>query len=167
MYEKVRLAAMSTEEIDERLAQRVMAQGSQALDGINNDTAELREDSQIRLLLNDGSPSALSAACERARARLGHVDQDKRPRAHLEATLQLALCLAVAGDADGAQRVLAPALRTCAALGFSRMLIDEGPQMLRLAQDTVATDEFSSTDPTSKSVKDFVSNVVASNMAVA
>jgi ATP/maltotriose-dependent transcriptional regulator MalT len=165
MYEQVRLAAMSSEEIDEGLAQRVMGQGAQALDGIGDDTAELREGSQIRLLLNDGSPSALSAACERARAQLGHVDQDKRPRAHLRATLQLALCLTVAGDTDEAQRVLAPALRTCAALGFSRLLIDEGPQMLRLAQNTAATDEFSSADPTSKSVQDFVSNMAASNMA--
>jgi ATP/maltotriose-dependent transcriptional regulator MalT len=167
MYEQVRLAAMSTEEIDERLAQRVMGQGAQPLDGIGDDTAELREDSQIRLLLNDGSHSALNAACQRARAQLGHVDQDKRPRAHLGARLQLALCLAVAGDTDEAQRVLAPALRTCAALGLSRLLIDEGPQMLRLAQDTAGTDEFSSADPTSKSVQDFVSNIVAANMAVA
>src|SRR6516165_2971404 len=167
LYEQVRLAAMSTEEIDEGLAQRVLGQGAQALDGIGDDTAELREDSRIRLLLNDGSPSALSAACERARAQLGHVDQDKRPRARLGATLQLALCLAVAGDTDEAQRVLAPALRTCAALGLSRLLIDEGPQMLRLAQDTAAALEFSSADPTSKSVQDFVSKIAAPNMAVA
>jgi serine/threonine-protein kinase/serine/threonine-protein kinase PknK len=165
MCEKVRLAAMSTEEIDEGLALRVTGQGAQAPDGIGDDTAELREDLRIRLLLNDGSPSALSAACERARAQLGHVDQDKRPRAYLGATLQLALCLAVAGDTHKAQRVLAPALRTCAALGFSRLLIDEGPQMVRLAQDTAATDEFSSSDPTSRSVRDFVSNIAAPNMA--
>jgi ATP/maltotriose-dependent transcriptional regulator MalT len=167
MYEKVRLAAMSTEQIDAGLSQRVMGHGPQALDGINDDTAELREDSQIRLLLSDGSPSALSAACQRARGRLGHVDQDKRPRAHLGATLQLALCLAVAGDTDEAQRVLAPALRICAALGLSRLLIDEGPQMLRLAQDTAATDEFNSADPTSKTVQDFVSNIAASTMVAA
>lgn len=167
VYEQVRLATMSNQGIDERLAQGVMGQGTQLLNGIDRDTAELREDTQIRLLLNDGSPSALTAACERARARLGHVDQDKRPRAHLDATLQLALCLALVGDTDEAQRVLAPALRTCAALRLNRLLIDEGPQMLRLAQDTAATDEFSSADPTSKSVQDFVSNIVASNMAVA
>jgi ATP/maltotriose-dependent transcriptional regulator MalT len=167
LNESVRIAALSTEEIDEGLAQRVMGQGAQALDGIGDVTAELREDSQIRLLLLDEKPSALGEACQRARARLGHVDQDKRPRAHLLATLQLALCLAVAGDTDEAQRVLAPALRTCAAHGFSRLLIDDGPQMLRLAQDTAATDEFSSADPASKSVQDFVSNIVASTMAVA
>ncbi|KZS54402.1 hypothetical protein A4G26_18400 [Mycobacterium kansasii] len=165
IYERVRLAAMSTEEIDEGLAARVMGQSAQALDGIGYETAELREDSQIRLLLRDGSHSALSAACERARAQLGHVDQGKRPRAHLGATLQLALCLSIAGETHEAQRVLAPALRTCAALRFSRLLIDEGPQLLRLAQDTAATDEFSSSDPASKCVQDFVSSTAASNMA--
>jgi serine/threonine-protein kinase/serine/threonine-protein kinase PknK len=165
--ESVRIAALSTGAVDGSLVQRVMGQGRQALNGIADATAELREDSQIRLLLDDGRPSALGEACERARARLSHVDQDKRPRAHLGATLQLALCLAVAGDTDEAQRVLAPALRTCAALGLSRLLVDEGPQMLRLARDTAATDEFSSADPTTKSVQDFVSNVAASNMAVA
>jgi ATP/maltotriose-dependent transcriptional regulator MalT len=165
--ESVRIAALSTGEIDGSLAQRVKGQGAQELGGIGDVTAELREDSQIRLLLLDGMPSALGEACQRARARVGHVDQDKRPRAHLGATLQLALCLTVAGDTDEAQRVLAPALRTCAALGFSRLLIDEGPQMLRLAQDTAATDEFSSADPTSKSVQDFVSNIAAPNVAVA
>ncbi|WP_188112906.1 AAA family ATPase [Mycobacterium simiae] len=165
IYERVRLAAMSTEEIDEGLAARVMGQSAQALDGIGYETAELREDAQIRLLLRDGSHSALGAACERARAQLGHVDQGKRPRAHLGATLQLALCLSIAGDTGEAQRVLAPALRTCAALGLSRLLIDEGPQLLRLAQDTAATEEFSSSDPTSQCVQDFVSSMAASNMA--
>jgi ATP/maltotriose-dependent transcriptional regulator MalT len=156
VYEQVRSAAMSTEEIDESLAHRVMGQGAQALDGIGDVTAELREDSQIRLLLDDGQPSALSAAGNRARARVDHVDQRKRPRAHLQATLQYAFCLAVAGNTAEAQRVLGPALRTCAALGLSRLLIDQGPQMLRLAKDTAVADEFSSADPTTQNVRDFV-----------
>ena len=71
--------------------------------------------------------------------------------------LQLALCLVVAGNNEEAQQVLAPALRTCAALGLSRLLIDEGPQMLRLAADTVDADEFGSADPTtSRNVREFV-----------
>ena len=68
----------------------------------------------------------------------------KRPRAHVQATLQYALCLAVAGKTDEAQRVLAPALRTCATLGLSRLLIDEGPLMLRLAKGAVVAGEFRS-----------------------
>jgi serine/threonine-protein kinase/serine/threonine-protein kinase PknK len=157
LYEQVRSATMSTEGIDESLAHRVRSRGVQALDGTGDVTAELREDSQIRLLLGDGQPSALTAACTRARARVNHVDQHKRPRAHLQATLQLAFCLAIAANTDEAQRVLAPALRTCAALRLSRLLIDEGPQMLRLAKDAAVADEFSSADPTtSESVRDFV-----------
>jgi ATP/maltotriose-dependent transcriptional regulator MalT len=157
IYEQVRSTAMSTEEIDESLAHRVMSQGAQALDRIGDVTAELKEDAQIRLLLNDGQASALASACGRARARVDHIDQRKRPRAHVQATLQYALCLAVAGKTDEAQRVLAPALRTCATLGLSRLLIDEGPLMLRFAKDTVVADEFRSVDPmTSDSVRDFV-----------
>jgi serine/threonine-protein kinase/serine/threonine-protein kinase PknK len=157
IYEQVRSAAMSTEEVDESLAQRVMSQGAQALDRIGDVTAELKEDAQIRLLLNDGQASAFASACGRARARVNHIDQHKRPRAHVQATLQYALCLVVAGKTDEAQRVLAPALRICATLGLSRLLIDEGPLMLRLAKDTVVADEFRSADPmTSDSVRDFV-----------
>jgi serine/threonine-protein kinase PknK len=148
---------MSTEVIDESLVHRVMSQGPQQLDRIGDVTAELKEDSQIRLLLIDGEPSALSAACTRARARLDHVDKGNRPRAYLHATLQLALCVAAAGNTDEAQRVLHSALRTCAALGLSQMLIDEGPQMLRLAEDTAVADEFSSADAaTPANVRDFV-----------
>ncbi len=85
----------------------------------------------------------------------------KRPRAHLYATLQSALCLGVAGDTDEAHRVLSPALRTCAALGLSQLLIDEGPRMLRLARDAVDAKEFTSSDPTTPvNVRDFVSNLV-------
>ena len=160
LYEQVRSATMSTEGIDESLAHRVRSQGVQALDGTGDVTAELREDSQIRLLLGDGQPSALTAACARARARVDHVDQHKRPRAHLQATLQYAFCLAVAGNTDQAQRVLAPALRTCAALGLSHLLIDEGPQMLRLAQDTAVQTEGEVADATtSANLRGFVLNL--------
>ncbi|MCV7301247.1 protein kinase [Mycobacterium barrassiae] len=157
VYEQVRLATMSNERVNETLSARVMSQGPQPLDGKNDATAEFKEDSQIRLLLNDGRPSALDAACSRARVRIDTVDRSRRPRAHLRAALQYALCLAGAGDADEAQRVLAPALRTIAALRLSRLLVDEGPSMLRLAADTVGADEFDSAE-TAK-VRDFVSNL--------
>jgi hypothetical protein len=156
VYEQVRLAA-SSQDVDTALAQRVRSQGAQALDGIGDVTAEFREDAQIRLLLVDGGSSALAEACSRARVRLDHIDQRKRPRAHLRASLQLAYCLAVAGNSTEASRVLGPVLRTCAALGLSRLLLDEGPMMVRLAQETVAEDEFSSADPAmAENVRDFV-----------
>ena len=161
VYEQVRLAAMSSQDIDVSLAQRVRSQGTQALDGIGNLTAEFREDSQIRLLLVDGESSALADAYSRARARRDHIDQRKRPRAHLRASLQLAFSLAAAGKRGDASHVLAPALRTCAALGLRRLLLDEGPMMVRLAMETVAADEFSYTDPALvENVRDFVLGLV-------
>jgi ATP/maltotriose-dependent transcriptional regulator MalT len=157
VYEQVRLAAMSGQDIDASLAQRVRSQGAQALDGIGNVTAEFREDSQIRLLLVDGESSALADACSRARVRHDYIDQRKRPRAHLRASLQLAYCLAVAGNSAEASRVLAPVLRICAALGLSRLLLDEGPMMVRLAKDTAAEGEFISADPAMvQNVREFV-----------
>ena len=152
LYEGVRLAAMSGGPIDDSVAQRIVGTGPQQ--------PELIEDAQIRLLLIDGTGSSLETACRRARTRLEHVDKSKRPRAHLHVTLQLALCLGVAGKIDEAQRVFAPALRTCAALGLSRLLLDEGPQMLRLMKDAVDAKELSFDGPTTLSnVRDFVSNL--------
>jgi ATP/maltotriose-dependent transcriptional regulator MalT len=160
LNETARLAAMSGEPIDESLAGRITSAGPQPLEEIGNVTAELTEDSQIRLLLIDWTPSALAAACERARARLEHVDQAKRPRAHLHATVQLALSLAAAGNTDEAQHVLAPALRTCAALGLSQLLIDQGPQMIRLAKECVTqTDGGLADDAVSANVRDFALNL--------
>jgi serine/threonine-protein kinase/serine/threonine-protein kinase PknK len=158
--ETVRLVAMSAEPIDESVALRITSAGSQPLDGIGDVTAELTEDSQIRLLLVYGTPSALAMACDRARARLAHVDQGKRPRAHLRATVQLALCLAATGNTDEAQHVLAPALKTCAALGLRQLLIDEGPQMVRLAKESVTqTDGGLADDAASANVRDFALNL--------
>jgi serine/threonine-protein kinase/serine/threonine-protein kinase PknK len=138
LNESVRIALRSGEPIDESVALRISSS---------------MEDAQIRLLLIDETSSALAMACQRASARLEGVDQSKRPRAHLQATLQLALCLGMAGSTDEAIRVLSPALKTCAALGLSRLLIDEGPQMLRLANDAVS-------DPSaSASVRDFVQSL--------
>jgi hypothetical protein len=65
--------------------------------------------------------------------------------------------MAVAGNTDGGQRVLAPALRTFATVGRRRLLIDDVPRMFRFAKGTVVADELTSADPkTSESVRDFV-----------
>jgi ATP/maltotriose-dependent transcriptional regulator MalT len=161
-HEHVRFGTMPTGQIDDSLAHRVRSQGAQRLDGIGDVTAEFREDSQILLLLADGDPSALSTAGERARVRLHNVDRGKRPRAHLHATLQVARCLAAAGSADEAQRVLVPALKTCAALGLSQLLIDEGPLIIRLAHDAeIETDG----DLADVHVRDFVRKLAETSIA--
>jgi serine/threonine-protein kinase/serine/threonine-protein kinase PknK len=161
LNESVRIAALSGEPVDESVARRITSARTQHLDGIGDVAAELMEDAQIRLLLINGTPSALETACQRAGARLEHLDQAKRPRAHLLAMLQFALCLGEAGNPDYAHRVLSSALKTCAALELSRVLLDEGPQMLRLAKDAVDAKEFGSADPTTAAnARDFVSNLV-------
>jgi serine/threonine-protein kinase/serine/threonine-protein kinase PknK len=161
LNESVRIAALSGEPVDESVARRITSARTQHLDGIGDVAAELMEDAQIRLLLINGTSSSLERACQRAGARLDHLDQAKRPRAHLHAMLQFALCLGEAGNSDHAHRVLSSALKTCAALELSRVLLDEGPQMLRLAKDAVEAKEFSSADPTTAAnARDFVSNLV-------
>jgi serine/threonine-protein kinase PknK len=51
-------------------------------------------------------------------------------------------------------------LRTCAALGLSHLLIDEGPPMLRLAQDTAVQTEGEVADATtSANLRGFVLNL--------
>jgi ATP/maltotriose-dependent transcriptional regulator MalT len=160
LNESVRVAAHSGEAIDDSVAQRIIRSGPAQFDGIGVVAAELMEDARIRLLLIDGTPSALSDACERARARVNQLDQSKRPRAHLHATLQLALSLGTAGKPEDAHHYLSASLRTCAALGLSQLLIDEGPQLLRLANDAVDGKDFNAADPmTSANVRDFVSNL--------
>jgi serine/threonine-protein kinase/serine/threonine-protein kinase PknK len=161
LNESVRIATLTAEPLDESVARRITSAGSQQLDGIGDVAAELMEDAQIRLLLINGTPSALETACRRAGARLERADQAKRPRARLHAELQFALCLGEAGNSDYAHRVLSSALKTCAALELSQVLLDEGPRMLRLAKDAVDAKEFSSADPTTAAnVRDFVSNLV-------
>ena len=160
---QVRIAALSGQEIDKALARRIMAHGLQDLDEIGDLTAEFREDAQIRVLLLDGQPDALASACERARVRLDHIDKLQRPRAHLLARLQYARCLAAAGNDEKAQWVLAPALKTCAALGLSRLLIDEGPAILRVAHEVAAGWETIDA-ATAADISDFVHKIEAATL---
>jgi serine/threonine-protein kinase/serine/threonine-protein kinase PknK len=164
LKESARIAASSGEPIDDSLAAQIMSHGAQQLEGTGGDTAEFMEDSQIRLLLLDGKPSAVSEACRRARTRLDQVDRNRRPRAHLTTTIQLALCLAVAGDTHEAQCVLRPALRACAALGLSQPLIDEGVQILRLAYDaTIDTTDTVDDAIAFATIRDFVLNLAGTS----
>lgn len=160
---QVRLAALSGTELDKSLTRRIMAHGLQDLDEIGDLTAEFREDAQIRVLLLDGRPEALASACERAKARLDHVDKLQRPRAHLQTRIQYARCLAAAGMDEKAQWVLAPALKTCAALGLSRLLTDEGPAILRVAHD-VAVGWEAIDAGTAADISDFVHKLEATSL---
>jgi serine/threonine-protein kinase/serine/threonine-protein kinase PknK len=159
----ISVATLSGNEIDKTLARRVMAHGVQDCVERGDLTAEFREDAQIRLLLLDGRPAASTSACERARVRLDNTDKLRRPRAHLQARIQHARCLTVAGLDEKAQWVLAPALKTCAALGLSRLLVDEGPVMLRVARDVAAGWETVDV-ATAADISDFVHKLEAASL---
>jgi serine/threonine-protein kinase/serine/threonine-protein kinase PknK len=160
---RIRVAALSGSEIDTALVRRVMAHGVQDIDESGDLTAEFREDAQIRLLLLNGDPAASASACERARVRLDHTDELLRPRAHLQTRIQYARCLVAAGQDERARWVLAPALKTCAALGLSRLLLDEGPALLRVAHD-VAVGWETVDVATAADISDFVHQLEATSL---
>jgi serine/threonine-protein kinase PknK len=100
--------------------------------GVAKVTAELDENSAIRILLTDPTPARLDFAGHRAAALVRSITAADRPRATLEATLLHAQCLAVAGHTDQARDVLAPAAAICAQHGLTRPLIDAGPDIVAL-----------------------------------
>jgi len=164
LFDEVRIATLSGEPIDDEVVRRIMIGSSPQTGGVFDGTAETLEDAQIRLLLADGRAAALTSAGERARTRLDRVDPSRRPRAHLCASIQLALCLALAGNTVGAMATMEPVLKTSAALGLTQLLVDEGPEMVRLAQDTAAANESASTDAhTASSIRDFVAGLAATS----
>ena len=99
--------------------------------GLGTATAEIEEDSAIRLLLGS-SDGDREAACTRAAALVGAIDAGRRPLAAMRANLLLAGCLATLHRDDEARTVLLPAAARCAELGLRRLLADEGPQARRL-----------------------------------
>ena len=101
-------------------------------------TTELNEDSAIRLLLKDGTPNAIAAACKRAAALRASIDVVRRPHAALNAQLLLASCLAAASRTDEAKDALVPVLATCADIGLIRPLRDESraiTELIRALED--------------------------------
>jgi hypothetical protein len=64
-----RLAATLGESIGDSMARRIATASSHHLDGIGDVAAELIEDAYVRLLLIDGTSSAIAEACQRVRAR--------------------------------------------------------------------------------------------------
>ncbi|MCC3316400.1 serine/threonine-protein kinase [Nocardia africana] len=101
-------------------------------------TAEAEEVAAVRVLLArhyrglDGANAAaegLEAAVKRARALYGRMVEQNRPRAELDAALLLVECLSVAGWNGEAITSLLPALDRCARLGWTRPLLDAGPEL--------------------------------------
>ena len=95
-------------------------------DGIATMTAELDEDSGIRLLCAGDSDEDHRQACLRARDLLTGADGEHRPLAALTARLLLAETFTATGRLEDAAVVSSDAAARCAAVGLSRLPVDAG-----------------------------------------
>jgi ATP/maltotriose-dependent transcriptional regulator MalT len=121
--ERVRLGIEIAPEVAARLrATRVIPQGN----GIATITAELDENSGIRLLSASDSDNDREQACRRAADLLAGIDQERRPLAALSAQLLLAETLMATGRTDDADVVLPRAVARCNEVGLPRLLVDAG-----------------------------------------
>ena len=96
-------------------------------DGIATLTAELDEDSAVRLLSASGSAGrSPSRRADGPPDLAAGIDGERRPLAALQAQLLLVESLTAAGRATDARDELASVAAKCAELGLSRLLVDAG-----------------------------------------
>lgn len=95
-------------------------------DGVATITAELDENSGIRLLSASDSPDDREQACTRAADLLAGIDGERRPLAALTAQLRLVETLLATGRADNADVILPRVAARCEELGLSQLLVDAG-----------------------------------------
>ena len=94
--------------------------------GIATMTAELDEDSGIRLLAASESVDERDQACRRAADLLAGIDAERRPLAALRAELLLVETLTVSGRLADAEVALPGVSARCLEVGLSRLLVDAG-----------------------------------------
>ena len=95
-------------------------------DGIAVITAELDENSGIRLLSASDSANDREQACRRAADLLAEIDDERRPLAALTAQLLLVETLIATGRTDDANVMLPTVAARCEERGLSRWLVDAG-----------------------------------------
>jgi ATP/maltotriose-dependent transcriptional regulator MalT len=121
--ERIRLGIDIEPEVADRLrAERIIPRD----DGITRMTAELDEDSGIRLLCAGDSDEDREQACQRARDLLSGADGERRPLAALTARLLLAEALTATGKIQDATIASSKAAARCAAVGLPRLPVDAG-----------------------------------------
>jgi ATP/maltotriose-dependent transcriptional regulator MalT/serine/threonine protein kinase len=121
--ERVRLGVEIAPEVAARLrATRIIPHD----DGIATITAELDENSGIRLLSASDSANDREQACRRAADLLAGIDAERRPLAALSAQLLLAETLIATGRTDDADMVLPQVVARCEDVGLPRLLVDAG-----------------------------------------
>jgi serine/threonine-protein kinase PknK len=121
--ERVRLGIEIAPAVVDRLrSERIIAHD----DGIARMTAELDEDSGIRLLCASDTDEDHQQACRRARDLLAGIGGERRPMAALSARLLLAETLTATGRLEDAAAASSDAAEQCAAVGLSRLPVDAG-----------------------------------------
>jgi len=118
------------------------------VDGIAEITAQLEEDTAIRLLLTSGAGEQDDVACRWAQEWVDRLQGRGRHRALLRAQRTLALCLAAAGRTGEAKRLLGSILARCAELGMVRFPVDGGQGLIALIQQIRDDQQRGKADPT-------------------
>ena len=95
-------------------------------DGIATLTAELDEDSAVRLLAASDSPDDQGQACRRAADLATGIDGQRRPLAALQAELLLIETLTATGRVAEARAGALHVSARCAEVGLPRLLVDAG-----------------------------------------
>jgi serine/threonine-protein kinase PknK len=120
--ERIRLGIPLTAAVAARLrSSRDIPRGG---DGIATMTAELDEDSGIRLLSSSSDADDRQLACRRAASLLAGIDPKQRPLAALRAQLLVAETLSAAGRAADARNELGPVCALCEQHGLPQLLVD-------------------------------------------
>jgi serine/threonine-protein kinase PknK len=120
--ERIRLGIPIAEAVAARLrSSRYIRRGG---DGIATVTAELDEDSGIRLLSSSSAADDRELACARAASLLAGIDPRQRPLAALRAQVLVAETLSAAGRAADARNELGLIRALCDQHGLPQLLLD-------------------------------------------
>lgn len=121
--ERIRLGIQVAPEVAARLrSNRTIPHN----DGIATLTAELDENSAVRLLAASDSPDDQGQACKRAADLAAGIDRQRRPLAALQAELLLIETLTATGRAAEARGGVLRVSARCAEVGLPRLLVDAG-----------------------------------------
>jgi ATP/maltotriose-dependent transcriptional regulator MalT len=116
------------------------------VDGIDEMTAQLEEDTAIRLLIT-GSPEQVDVACRWAKEWVDRLQGRGRHRASLRAERLLAECLSAAGRTAQAKQLLGAVLARCANLGMVQFPIGGGEQLVSLIAEIRNDQQMGRSDP--------------------
>jgi serine/threonine-protein kinase PknK len=121
--ERIRLGIDIAQAVVERL---LSSRNIPRNDGIATMTAELDEDSGVRVLLASDSDDDREQAYRRAGEMFAGIDSERRPLAGLNARLLRIETLAATGRTDEARAERADVEAQLAGIGLSRLLVDAG-----------------------------------------